>query len=174
MSEVSEASNDTEFSEEDDCCVQEDKFLIFTTGSNTYSPHQIGELYCWFIFLILSSSLVHAFNIIKTLTGIKRIKPISFPQRMDPGLPFRERIANLNREHQPAHENPNDIPNLNAEGNDYDEVDHLIDLHGHIIGMGLSPDHRLGSIPSKVPLLRNLFSFNILLNFLSYGLGFFM
>lgn len=24
----------------------------------------------------------------------------------------------------------------------FDKIDHLIDLHGHIIGMGLSPDHR--------------------------------
>ena len=24
----------------------------------------------------------------------------------------------------------------------FDKVDHLIDLHGHIVGMGLSPDHR--------------------------------
>ncbi|KAJ1520007.1 hypothetical protein ONE63_004238 [Megalurothrips usitatus] len=114
-SEISEASADTEFSEDDELCVLEDKFLIFTTGSNTYSPHQIG---------------------------IKRIKPISFPRRMDPGLPFRERIANLNREYQPSHENGNEVPNVNGEGSDYDEVDHLIDLHGHIIGMGLSPDHR--------------------------------
>ncbi|KAE8739473.1 hypothetical protein FOCC_FOCC015027 [Frankliniella occidentalis] len=115
ISELSETSVETEFSEEDELCVQEDKFLIFTTGSNTYSPHQIG---------------------------IKRIKPISFPRRMDPGLPFRERIANLNREYQPPNENPNEAQNANAEGTDYDEVDHLIDLHGHIIGMGLSPDHR--------------------------------
>lgn len=92
--------------------------------------------------LILSPCLITLFFFI----GIKRIKPISFPRRMDPGLPFRERIANLNKEYQPAHENPNDMPNLNAEGTDYDEVDHLIDLHGHIIGMGLSPDHRFDSI----------------------------
>lgn len=25
----------------------------------------------------------------------------------------------------------------------FDKIDHVIDLHGHIIGMGLSPDHRL-------------------------------
>lgn len=61
---------------------------------------------------------------------------------MDPGLPFRERIANLNREYQPSHENPNEAQNLNGEMAEYDVVDHLIDLHGHIIGMGLSPDHR--------------------------------
>lgn len=115
VSDASDASVDTEFSEDDELCVQEDKFLIFTTGSNTYSPHQIG---------------------------IKRIKPISFPRRMDPGLPFRERIANLNREYQPSHDNPNEVQNIIAEGTEYDEVDHLIDLHGHIIGMGLSPDHR--------------------------------
>lgn len=25
----------------------------------------------------------------------------------------------------------------------FDSLDHVIDIHGHIIGMGLSPDHRL-------------------------------
>lgn len=44
VSEVSEASVESEFSEDDELCVHEDKFLIFTTGSNTYSPHQIGML----------------------------------------------------------------------------------------------------------------------------------
>lgn len=24
----------------------------------------------------------------------------------------------------------------------FDSLDHVIDIHGHIIGMGLSPDHR--------------------------------
>lgn len=30
----------------------------------------------------------------------------------------------------------------NAVADKFDKIDHLIDLHGHIIGMGLSPDHR--------------------------------
>lgn len=29
-----------------------------------------------------------------------------------------------------------------AVSDKFDKIDHLIDLHGHIIGMGLSPDHR--------------------------------
>lgn len=28
----------------------------------------------------------------------------------------------------------------------FDSLDHVIDIHGHIIGMGLSPDHRLENI----------------------------
>lgn len=77
----------------------EDKYLIFTKGSETYTPHQIG---------------------------IKRIKPLKA---------FNDRGQLL--------------PNVedNTQGLDrgedyYDEVDHLIDMDGHIIGMCLSPDQR--------------------------------
>ncbi|OAD58000.1 F-box/WD repeat-containing protein 5 [Eufriesea mexicana] len=65
-----------------------EKYLIFTTGSKTYTPHQVG---------------------------FKRIKNFKFPTRLDPGQSLPDQ---------------------------FDKVDHLIDLHGHIIGMGLSPDHR--------------------------------
>lgn len=36
-------------------------------------------------------------------------------------------------------------PVLGEERNSefFDSLDHVIDIHGHIIGMGLSPDHRL-------------------------------
>lgn len=46
----------------------------------------------------------------------------------------------------------------------FDALDHVIDVHGHIIGMGLSPDNRCGPesvlggglcrplVPSRVPL----------------------
>lgn len=36
-------------------------------------------------------------------------------------------------------------PVLGKERNSefFDSLDHVIDIHGHIIGMGLSPDHRL-------------------------------
>ena len=76
-----------------------DKYLIFTKGSETYTPHQIG---------------------------IKRIKPLQA---------FSKDGSRL-------------LPNVmdttyNAEqGEINDEVDHLIDMHGHIIGMTLSPDQR--------------------------------
>ena len=30
----------------------------------------------------------------------------------------------------------------------FDSLDHVIDIHGHIIGMGLSPDHRWSEGPS--------------------------
>ena len=35
-------------------------------------------------------------------------------------------------------------PVLGEERNSefFDSLDHVIDIHGHIIGMGLSPDHR--------------------------------
>lgn len=81
-----------------------DKYLIFTTGSMTYTPHQIG---------------------------IKRIRSLEPVQgtvcRTEHGVRL--------------------LPNVdeNVHGNDpvgYSTVDQLINLHGHIIGMSLSPDHR--------------------------------
>ncbi|XP_072489145.1 F-box/WD repeat-containing protein 5 isoform X2 [Notamacropus eugenii] len=66
------------------------KYLIFTTGCLTYSPHQIG---------------------------IKQILP---------------------------HQMTTAGPVLGEERRSdefFDSLDHVIDIHGHIIGMGLSPDH---------------------------------
>ncbi|XP_049752588.1 F-box/WD repeat-containing protein 5 [Loxodonta africana] len=74
------------------------KYLIFTTGCLTYSPHQIG---------------------------IKQILP---------------------------HQMTTAGPVLGEErGADefFDSLDHVIDVHGHIIGMGLSPDHRYLYVNSR-------------------------
>ncbi|XP_068191612.1 F-box/WD repeat-containing protein 5 [Antennarius striatus] len=73
-------------------------YLLFTTGSLTYSPHQIG---------------------------IKRIKP--------------DQMTTCG-------------PVLGEERNSdefFDSLDHVIDIHGHIIGMGLSPDHRYLYVNSR-------------------------
>ncbi|XP_064616384.1 F-box/WD repeat-containing protein 5-like [Liolophura sinensis] len=88
-----------------------DKYLIFTTGSMTYTPHQIG---------------------------IKRIRSLEPVQgtvcRTEHGVRL--------------------LPNVdeNVYGNDpvgYSTVDQLINLHGHIIGMSLSPDHRYLYVNSR-------------------------
>ncbi|XP_007945133.1 F-box/WD repeat-containing protein 5 [Orycteropus afer afer] len=74
------------------------KYLIFTTGCLTYSPHQIG---------------------------IKQILP---------------------------HQMTTAGPVLGEErGADefFDALDHVIDVHGHVIGMGLSPDHRYLYVNSR-------------------------
>ncbi|XP_065593790.1 F-box/WD repeat-containing protein 5 [Cyrtonyx montezumae] len=74
------------------------KYLIFTTGCLTYSPHQIG---------------------------IKRILP---------------------------HQMTTAGPVLGEERRSdefFDSLDHVIDIHGHIIGMGLSPDHRYLYVNSR-------------------------
>lgn len=94
-----------------------EKFLIFTTGSKTYTPHKVG---------------------------FKRIKLVSFPRRLDPGPSLRERIAQRDRERERRNTASLDTNWLDYESvaDRFDKVDHLIDLHGHIIGMGLSPDHR--------------------------------
>ena len=85
-----------------------DKYLIFTTGLKTYTPHQIG---------------------------IKKITSLEAPNRVDPSTSSGD---------------PSLLPNVadndhgifNGQNNEFDTVDHLIELHGHIIGMCLSPDHR--------------------------------
>lgn len=47
------------------------KYLIFSTGSKTYTPHQIG---------------------------FKRIRNVNFPKKLEPGPSLRERIAAKERE----------------------------------------------------------------------------
>lgn len=95
-----------------------EKYLIFTTGSKTYTPHQVG---------------------------FKRIKNFKFPTRLDPGQSLRERIAQRarERERQNSYASFTNWLDYESVADQFDKVDHLIDLHGHIIGMGLSPDHRL-------------------------------
>uniref|UniRef100_A0ABM5F6L7 F-box/WD repeat-containing protein 5 isoform X2 n=1 Tax=Pogona vitticeps TaxID=103695 RepID=A0ABM5F6L7_9SAUR len=74
------------------------KYLIFTTGCLTYTPHQIG---------------------------IKQI----LPHQMTTAGPV------LGEERQSE--------------KFFDSLDHIIDIHGHIIGMGLSPDHRYLYVNSR-------------------------
>ncbi|CAL9683344.1 unnamed protein product [Knipowitschia caucasica] len=77
----------------------EDKtYLLFTTGSLTYSPHQIG---------------------------IKLIKPEQM-STSGPVLGEERRSEEF-----------------------FDSLDHVIDIHGHIIGLGLSPDHRYLYVNSR-------------------------
>ncbi|KAJ4428297.1 hypothetical protein ANN_24315 [Periplaneta americana] len=127
---ISDASMETEecASESDDLSEHAEKYLIFTTGSKTYTPHQIG---------------------------FKRIKSVSFPRKMDPGPSLRERLAEREREREREKQNagvPRPEPNwlvYEEVADRFDKVDHLIDLHGHIIGMGLSPDHRYLYVNSR-------------------------
>nr|XP_033816532.1 F-box/WD repeat-containing protein 5 isoform X1 [Geotrypetes seraphini]XP_033816533.1 F-box/WD repeat-containing protein 5 isoform X1 [Geotrypetes seraphini]XP_033816534.1 F-box/WD repeat-containing protein 5 isoform X1 [Geotrypetes seraphini]XP_033816535.1 F-box/WD repeat-containing protein 5 isoform X1 [Geotrypetes seraphini] len=74
------------------------KYLIFTTGCLTYSPHQIG---------------------------IKRILPHQMTT-VGPVLGEERRSDEF-----------------------FDSLDHIIDVHGHIIGMALSPDHRYLYVNSR-------------------------
>lgn len=119
MEEQEEASDDAESNKDGEEAVQNDKYLIFTTGFKTYSPHQIG---------------------------FKRIKPFTFPKRIDPGPSLKERLVLHERKKEMMlSSSPPPNPNwldYEAVADKFDKVDHLIDLHGHIVGMGLSPDHR--------------------------------
>ncbi|XP_067340659.1 F-box/WD repeat-containing protein 5 isoform X2 [Channa argus] len=92
-------ASDSSLIEPSSCGEGEDKtYLLFTTGSLTYSPHQIG---------------------------IKRIKP---DQMTTCGPVLGEE---------------------RSSDEFFDSLDHVIDIHGHIIGMGLSPDHRYLYVNSR-------------------------
>ncbi|XP_022197372.2 F-box/WD repeat-containing protein 5 isoform X1 [Nilaparvata lugens] len=127
-SETSELSVDIEI--EEDLARQPEKLLIFTTGSKTYSPHQIG---------------------------LKRIKRVTFPRVLDPGPSLSERIEERRRKKEllrARRENSSLEPdpdwlNFKSVSDKFDTVDHIVDLHGHIIGMGLSPDHRYLYVNSR-------------------------
>ena len=91
--------------------VGRERLLIFTKGSRTYTPHQIG---------------------------IKRM-PCSVSE-----LLAKQRADDI------------DVETLDfghdGDNTDDDDVDVSIELHGHIIGMNLSPDHR-SACPSASLLL---------------------
>ena len=87
-----------------------DRYLIFTAGMKTYTPHQIG------IKRIRASEATEKMKARTSADGTS--PPASTPLDPDPG-------------------------GLGGQGQEeFDTVDHLIELHGHIIGMCLSPDHR--------------------------------
>ncbi|KAH8385754.1 hypothetical protein KR009_005905 [Drosophila setifemur] len=92
------------------------KYLIFSTGSKTFTPHQIG---------------------------FKRIRNVYFPKKLDPGPTLKERIAakRAAKQQQTLRTDP-DWWDYESVKDRFDQVDKVIDLHGHIIGMALSPDHR--------------------------------
>lgn len=96
--------------------------------------------------------------------GFKKIKGVKFPKILQPGLSLKERIAK-HRKRQligsiPLSEN---WENYNSTSDKFDEVDHLLDLHGHIIGMGLSPDHRYVFITK----IKNAFYKKVVINKMS-------
>lgn len=64
--EDDETDDNDASSDDDDLDAAGSKYLIFSTGSKTYSPHQIG---------------------------IKLVQNVNFPKRLDPGPTLKERIA---------------------------------------------------------------------------------
>lgn len=121
------------------------KYLIFSTGSRTYTPHQIG---------------------------IKRVGKVNFPKKLEPGPSIQERIAlrerrrelealiaslspeeaRLQFHHFQNGPNPRPDPdwqNYESVSDRFDGIDALIDLEGHIIGLGLSPDNRFLYVNSR-------------------------
>uniref|UniRef100_A0A0A9ZH48 F-box/WD repeat-containing protein 5 n=1 Tax=Lygus hesperus TaxID=30085 RepID=A0A0A9ZH48_LYGHE len=108
---------------DEDLMGQPEKILIFTTGSKTYIPHQIG---------------------------FKKIKQVKFPKVLKRGPSLRQRLAWRGRGRSNCRSTPEiDWLNFSSVANKFDNVDQVMDLHGHIIGMGLSPDHRYLYVNSR-------------------------
>lgn len=112
----SDTELESETSDTDDLETAPPKYLIFSTGSKAYVPHQIG---------------------------FKRVEKVIFPKKLDPGPSLKERIAmqRMRRESENVFEEP-DWANYDEVSDRFDKIDKIIDLHGQIIGMALSPDHR--------------------------------
>lgn len=122
------------------------KYLIFSTGSRTYTPHQIG---------------------------IKKVRKVNFPRKLEPGPSIQERIALRDRRRElqalidalspeearmqyqqfpngiELHRPDPDWLNFDSVASRFDGIDALIDLEGHIIGLGLSPDNRFLYVNSR-------------------------
>ncbi|XP_044752618.1 F-box/WD repeat-containing protein 5 [Coccinella septempunctata] len=114
---VDDLSTSGTSSSSDSATDSDDKYLIFVTGSNTYIPHEIG---------------------------IKRIKSFKFPDRIDPGPSLKERQMLLDERKRLLDSGVDNIywNDIDSIAEKFDSPDYLIDLHGHILGMRLSPDHR--------------------------------
>ncbi|KAH8298179.1 hypothetical protein KR018_010563 [Drosophila ironensis] len=113
-----EEDDDDEYEEYDELESSIPKYLIFSTGSKTFTPHQIG---------------------------FKRIRNVYFPKKLDPGPSLKQRIAAKKAAERQQQETPRTDPDwwdYESVKDRFDQVDKVIDLHGHIIGMALSPDHR--------------------------------
>ncbi|XP_055384325.1 F-box/WD repeat-containing protein 5-like [Condylostylus longicornis] len=103
------------------------KYLIFFTGSKTCLPHEIG---------------------------IKRVENIEFANNSDfeSSLKEEQQFEGSGSAVWDLEHNEINVPNLrNSDSvtNHFDKIDKTIDLHGHIIGMALSPDHRFLYVNSR-------------------------
>jgi F-box/WD-40 domain protein 5 len=103
------------------------KYLVFTMGSRAGIPHQLG---------------------------FKLVRPFAFMHYLDAGPSLAERVALLRLQEETRRYSGdrddedllfNSPPALSDEEilQRFDQPDHVIDLHGHIIGMAVSPDQRL-------------------------------
>ncbi|XP_076657416.1 F-box and WD repeat domain containing 5 [Halictus rubicundus] len=110
-------STDIEENNVDEVANSCEKYLIFTTASQTCVPHQVA---------------------------FKRIKNVEFPTSIYPGRLYtlKERRRDRKLEKERERQNSNAVLDFDAIADKFDKVDHVIDLHGHIVGMRLSPDHR--------------------------------
>lgn len=72
-----------------------EKFLIFTMGSRTYTPHQIG-----LVTISPAEISVSVISFCFSLSGLKRISPFTFCNRIEVGPSLAERVAIQRQERQ--------------------------------------------------------------------------
>ena len=111
----------------------QDKYLVFTMGTKTYTPHQIGIKR---ITGVQASQYFEAMRYRREDAALHRGPRL--PDRRSSDLEEGVQLVDMEAEYR------EELANQNGANNEekYDSVDHLIELHGHIIGMCLSPDHR--------------------------------
>jgi F-box/WD-40 domain protein 5 len=112
-----------------------DKLLIFTMGSETYTPHQIG---------------------VKLVTEkhVKNCRPFHIDAWDNAGNSVLGNLFAEDYDNDPAPDGDNRVaPVLPGVGvhrrEDADVADHVFEMHGHVIGMALSPDHRYLYVNSR-------------------------
>ncbi|XP_065322086.1 F-box/WD repeat-containing protein 5-like [Gordionus sp. m RMFG-2023] len=115
-----------------------DKYLVFTTGSKTYVPHQIGF------------KLIKPIKLPTISQALAILNPSSSAHRDNRDYPETvglETDADTIHDYNPliyrgARSFPNNEFQNYPEQMDFDSIDHLIDFNGHIIGMTFSPDQK--------------------------------
>uniref|UniRef100_A0A914WGW1 F-box domain-containing protein n=1 Tax=Plectus sambesii TaxID=2011161 RepID=A0A914WGW1_9BILA len=112
-----------------------DRLLIFTTGSSTFTPHQIG------------------FKLVTAAEVLKLLQAEVLPQHRRDAI--RAELEKLRRQSKAAaaraydssseedsSEEEEEVVSWETIVKMFDQPDHTIDMKGHIIGLAISPDHR--------------------------------
>ena len=110
---------------------ENEKLMMFTTGSRSYQPHQIG---------------------IKLMSKVKFRTKLNIPENIYEAAEEsrrkreEERASRLDR----INFEPTPWSDYRQVAQMFDVIDVLIDFHGFVTGYGVSPDSRFSTLPPKM------------------------